>query len=698
MKLNIIGIRNFRRLENVEFNLEDDNTVFVGPNNSGKTSAASIFRLFLKDEKFTVHDFTVSSIAILNKFGLGENVGDEFPSIDLDLWFSINPEVEFGRVFTLLPSVSADIEEVGIRLCFCAKDPEKLKSDYDTTFPANEKKGEARRTLAHFLTLSGNLTKHFGVKYYSLERTKEGIAHGEIEPDEGRRVIRSLIRVDFVDAQRNIHDKEESRSNKLSAAFAAYYRKNLEKPDVNEAANKIIDENNQKLTEHYDTHFEALLQTIAQLGVPSVHDRKLRLISSLSPQEALQGNTELYYVDDALGHELPEAYNGLGFKNLVYMAIQVSHFHTQWMATEKDRELCQLIFIEEPEVHLHAQVQQTFISNIWSILHQASKVAGEPDMVPQLAISTHSSHVLDTVEFAKVRYFRRCALAKEDPSKTKTLNSSVVLSLRDFKPKKESAGGKAEDEEETLKFLKQYLKLTHCDLFFADGAVLVEGTVEKLLLPQMIEKTAAGLRSRYLSILEVGGAYAHRFASLLEFLGIKYLVVTDIDSVEPKDNRKACRADTKDAVTSNASLKFFFDKKSVKDFNALGPKDHILGDGSCFVTFQKPEDVEVNNKTCKMHGRTLEEMFVYENLEFFQKGELEFADELPNTASSDEITQIVYDRIRASSFKKTEFSLSVLSSLKDWVTPNYIAMGLRWLEEVLVPAVNDEKPAQKSEG
>jgi len=54
-------------------------------------------------------------------------------------------------------------------------------------------------------------------------------------------------------------------------------------------------------------------------------------------------------------------------------------------------------------------------------------------------------------------------------------------------------------------FLERYLKLTHCDLFFADAAVLVEGNVERLLLPMMIEKEAKSLRSVCLSILEVGG-------------------------------------------------------------------------------------------------------------------------------------------------------------------------------------------------
>ena len=59
----------------------------------------------------------------------------------------------------------------------------------------------------------------------------------------------------------------------------------------------------------------------------------------------------------------------------------------------------------------------------------------------------------------------------------------------------------------------------------------MEGNVERLLLPVMIEQEAPTLRSACLSLLEVGGAFAHRFRSLIEFLGLTVLVITDIDSV-----------------------------------------------------------------------------------------------------------------------------------------------------------------------
>ena len=184
--------------------------------------------------------------------------------------------------------------------------------------------------------------------------------------------------------QRNIDDQEASRSNRLSAVFAAFYKHHLEEPESNEAASLVIDANNQSLSDHYKATFKDLMGVISILGVPSVNDRSLKIVSNLNPEVALKGNTELLYIDPLLNHELPEAYNGLGFKNLIYIAIQVTHYHLQWINTKVNRPICHLVFIEEPEVHLHAQVQQTFITNIWNVLKENAKDAGEGSLVPQL--------------------------------------------------------------------------------------------------------------------------------------------------------------------------------------------------------------------------------------------------------------------------------------------------------------------------
>ncbi len=70
-----IVIRNFRRLEDVSIDLEAQESVFVGPDNSGKTLATSIFRNLLASCNFSIFDFSVSKIKDVDSCGDARNVG-----------------------------------------------------------------------------------------------------------------------------------------------------------------------------------------------------------------------------------------------------------------------------------------------------------------------------------------------------------------------------------------------------------------------------------------------------------------------------------------------------------------------------------------------------------------------------------------------------------------------------------------------
>ena len=677
MYLKKIAIRNFRRLKDVAIDFEEKETVFVGPNNSGKTSATAAIRSFLSSRDFKIHDFSLCSLTAINTYDPAAPT--PHPSIQLDLWFHIDPDaIEFGTVFALATDLSGDFTEIGIRCSLEVEDAAELWTKYHQAFPAQDD-GQRKRKLVDFLALEGNLKAHFKTRYYSLENSGAGIVPTPLDPNEARKTLRSLLRVDFVDAQRNIDDENATRSNKLSEAFAAYYQRNLEQAEAAEEAVAVIEDNNQNLTAHYHLHFQPLMGIIADLGLPSHNDRAMKIVSTLSSEAALRGSAELFYVDAASSHELPEAYNGLGFKNLVFMAIQIDNFYKQWLATDENRPLCQMIFVEEPEVHLHAQVQQTFIKQMWKVLTQG---ASDAEPRPQLTITTHSSHVLDAVDFSKIRYFRRVDL--DDEGTGNTYPGSIVKSLKEFQPDAINVGDLVVSVDEALAFLKKYLRLTHCDLFFADAAILVEGAVEKLLLPKMIDLAAGGLNTKYITILEVGGAYSMRFAKLLEFLGIPYLVITDIDSVDPNNNRKGCKATDAGAVTSNASIKYFFDGSDlVSDLTAKADAAHIQADNMRFVSYQKKVEIEYGGAVHGFHGRTLEEAFVYENQRLFSSGALSIGKEIP--ADATEFHQVVWERIKSSTFKKTEFAMDVLAHEPDdddasWAVPEYVAVGLRWLE------------------
>ena len=116
--------------------------------------------------------------------------------------------------------------------------------------------------------------------------------------------------------------------------------------------------------------------------------------------------------------------------------------------------------------------------------------------------------------------------------------------------------GLSGEESINRDFLHKYMTLTRCDLLFADGAILIEGTTERLLLPKIIEKFdiehGVNLGSRYLSIMEVGGAYAYLFYNLVDFLRLRTLIITDLDSVDGNNNGAKCKV-SEGTNSSNAN-------------------------------------------------------------------------------------------------------------------------------------------------
>jgi predicted ATP-dependent endonuclease of OLD family len=212
MKLIGIAIRNFRRLERVVIGFEENETIFVGPNNSGKTSATAAFRCFLGEKDFKVHDLSVSKVPAIDAFGDGGEP-EVLPTIELDLWFSIDPNhISFGRAFTLLPELSDELDKVGVRLKLQPRDPVKMRAEYWAAYPVSED-GTRTRRLSQFLGTDTNLKSHYEIAYYSLDATAGAeTVETLLDSKDGRSLLKDLLRVDFVDAQRGVEDDEASRS------------------------------------------------------------------------------------------------------------------------------------------------------------------------------------------------------------------------------------------------------------------------------------------------------------------------------------------------------------------------------------------------------------------------------------------------------------------------------------------------------
>lgn len=749
MHLHSYRLRNFRRLKDAHIELADDISIFVGSNNSGKTSATQAVQSFISGgkDRFSLYDFSSSSWKIFDDAGsidLAAPLQDDYalPSIDLDLWFEV-AAVDLYLVIPLLPSTAWEGTKVGIRVSLTARSSLDIVQKYQTAkakgveqaagLPPESQYVPWPRSLTDYL--QRELKNEYELRYFILDRERFDDNFREIgdyAPDElggepgGGTILKSLIQIDNLGAQRHLSDPNSEvgsgRSEDLSKRLSRFYKRNLDRRQDDHTALKALFDSEQALNVHLDGVFKPMLDRLAKLGYPGIDNPQLKIMSALDPAHVMSQDARVHYQmgDNHGAATLPDSYNGLGFKNLIYMVVEILDAQARW-ATMDNRPPLHLIFVEEPEAHLHAQLQQVFIRNVLDLL----KIEGDDGSIfsCQMVITTHSPHILYERGFKPIRYFRRKKNGSEQL--TEVLNLSAFYQA------------KPDDRD----FLERYLKLTHCDLFFSDAAILVEGNVERLLLPVMIQQVAKTLRSACLCILEVGGAFGHRFQSLIEFLGLTTLIITDIDSValvvapagadaveddeieefdvpvenienegaaqgeqdgEPpivaadgqdaapvkKKYGKACLPSKPGAATSNQTLiKWLPGKLTIDELREASEADkiHDLDDGAKVrVAYQIERAVTWNGATEHLCGRTLEEDFGLENPEWSQASERKQLGLVVKGTVADPkaLAKGLHAKVSRKSFDKTKFALAILTEESgSWHVPAYIREGLVWLKD-----------------
>ena len=697
MRLKSFHVENFRRLKNVRVELEEKTTIFVGANNSGKTSATHVFHRFMsKSSRFQIYDFSADCWDRFNGIDLLSEEPVSLPTIVLDLWFDIEDDDDIHRVIRLLPGLDWENHPLGVRMEYAPKDVTEIVRNYKAArAQAADSRGESEsaynpwpQNLTDYLTK--RLTAEYEIHYFVLDAracdaNREPLPGLELyrvgpKASDGEDAVRSLLRVDFLHAQRHLSDAEApGRAENLTRRLSRYYERNLTQRSPDIEALGAVAATESALNDHFGREFQDILTKISAIGYPGIANPRLLMKALLDPHAILRSNANVHYaIDHTETATLPDEYNGLGFKNLIYMAVEILDFHHDWINMEGERPPIHLVMVEEPESHLHAQLQQVFIQNIFELLGNDT----DSGFGTQVIVTTHSSHIVYAHGFESIRYFRRSRHAGKE-------QRSDVKDLRSFRKGK---------SEEVMTFLQQYLKLAHCDLFFADAAILVEGNVERLLLPLMIQNEVRELESRHLTILEVGGAFAHTFDALLKFIGMPTLVITDLDSVAPREasngqtRLRACMTNAPDAVTSNAAIKYWLGTdKTAAQLLGLSDADKLVATeeehgAHIRIAYQTLIPATWGGTTEMLAGRTLEEAFALQNLEWIHYDasqdlnlRIEGADALP----LQELHSHIYELVREG-LDKTDFALTLIADPNvKWASPAYIVEGLVWLHEQL---------------
>ena len=751
MQIAYVEVANFRKLLAVRIDLADATTLLVGANNSGKTSAMLALRYFLLPTgtaKFCMNDFTLCHFSKINEIGeawKSEGQLAEVSSLRTQEWMTIAPTLdlwlkvddgELHRVSKLIPTLDWSGGLLGVRLRFQPKDILLLRKDFLQAVDAvatlktaaangNDKQSYSAQLWPADLTtfLERRLHSHFSVQAYTLDPSKtlppqEGIAQLQsIAPEQEPidiATLRGLIRIDEINAQRIFGDESDggdgSRQDaksvrQLSAQLRSYYAKHLDpltNPDASDLeAIEAIERAQKAFDQRLAVGFKDALSEVEGLGYPGVTDPKITISTRLKPVEGLDHDTAVQYEietdpqkTDVPKMRLPEQFSGLGYQNLISMVFRLMSFRDGWMRVGKanagaslDTEIppLHLVLVEEPEAHLHAQVQQVFIQKAYKILRAHTDLRANKKLHTQLVVSTHSSHVAHETDFSCLRYFRRLPPGPKAP-----IPISTVVNLSQVFGK----------ENDTKRFATRYLKAQHCDLFFADAAILVEGPVERMLVPHFIRHSFPRLSQRYITLLEIGGSHAHRLKPLIDELQLLTVVITDLDTMNSSKVTSERPVKGSDQVTGNDTLKTWVPKLTKIDDLCTVKDDQLVcsDNGALFavrVAYQMPVKVAFkNNDEVEAVPNTFEDALVFANVPFFEALEgtglaKKFKDAIQNSADIATLSQSIFSALQSG--KKAELALDVIDAknFDDLVVPPYIANALNWLENRLVKETAD---------
>lgn len=673
MKIKDIAIKNFRLLENVRLNIEDDITLIVGKNNTGKTSLFEVINMFFSEKNsFSFHDFSQITYSqfekCLNIFDEIQNETDEEKKDDLEISLissmpiiKLEIQLEYDKKKDSLINLSEFISDLDdskntatIKLQYQSKDSIRLFSLFVS-------RKEKEQKLIEWL--NENITSYYDIKCYG----------GDNLIDENfKRKLFSVLCFETIQASRKLDDTKLDKNKTLAVGFSDYYREtNKDNNEDVESLEKQLKETSLVLNEKYENILNELLKKLKLFGVePHLTIPEIVLQAGFDPENILKNNIKYFYKQDNI--TLPENFNGLGYSNLIYLVLKVVSFIEKFKkAAPLNKSETLTIFIEEPEAHLHPQMQQVFISQIKRTIKETKKKDG---LSVQVIISTHSSHIVTEAgidverSFERIRYFSKLYNKSE---------KRYTVDVKDFNAFKHK-----ESDAETFRFLKQYMSLHRCDIFFADKVILVEGTTERILLPLMINKVAEKLNNEYVSIIEVGGAYTVKFKELLKFVNAKCLVITDIDSINPADKRNACPTDTANAETSNSTLLNWLPKqKLITDLINCSDKNKYDSD-LIRVAYQ------IKENDSDYVARSLEEAVINRNKIFFNStyqkdGSDKLAKDSFSLLKGKDLSVSPYE-LAPKSDKKTDFifDLMVFNEIEtklSWNVPKYIEEGLVWL-------------------
>ena len=712
MKLVEMSITNYRQFKKADISFDNGITVLAGANNSGKTSLITLIKNVFNDEKSSycesdipannLHEWINKVYPIFESFFTGGYSAEE---IDEDLVEHILPKDEEK------PQICIDTTKLKVHVSYNPNNDDiKLFADYIMDLDENkhdfffEYYYEIKRTK--FIKA---ISKEFEKIKKRFEEIQNGKASLSDSTDEKRKhnielkerylkqkivalyvnsivptcyfcdetyenrcqlddakQFRNLFNFCFIKASRPLDDDSSDHSHLISKQMIKMAKLDEE---WNELIDKLPDDIIKPIQDKdiskkvKETSLNSLKETITAIEETNGGRSGELMLDMLITEEDISDllqriTTATYFVD---GYYLGEESQGLGYSNMIFIHLQLNEYENR-----KDNCKVNVFFVEEPESHMHPQMQQVFIKYL--IEHYKDSIQG--------FITTHSNEMVRVAGITHLRVIRRIgSFLSElyDPSK-------LIEGLK-----------KSSDPDDKLlaDFYDWFFEIGYSELVFADKAIFYEGDTERLYIRKLLTlEKYKKLKQQYIAYIQVGGAYAKNYQKMIELLGIKSLIITDIDY--SKDAETVDKIS--DSVITNATINGFYKIENpgttptVKDLYIWkDAKKNIISNGLIYTCFQTNVDG---------YARTLEEAMLSKyfsidvTMSFTKKEWTKKRDEsklkfvIPTKGIKEDEQIKLRDILKSTSGSKTNFMYSVIINKKAEKTePDYIQGGLKWLME-----------------
>jgi putative ATP-dependent endonuclease of OLD family len=464
MHIDRVSISGFRGLE-TSVSLTGGLALIAGANNAGKSSVVDAIRCAL--------------------LPFNERQGDR--------WVGNSDFTHLAGDVLLHSPIEITLDLVGIK----PHDSGRLISVLSPASGA----GTAKITLRSELTTSGRpRTRYFG---------------GDFGQNDVEAIAREAIRFVYLPALRDAEaDLRPGVGNRLATLLTAFAPDGH--PDRADLV-RIIQEANAALAE-----VGAVKQSAAAV------QSRLTAITGKGPfeQSAQMGFSEARYerivgsLQAMLGGKSPVqlAENGLGYNNLLYIAVILA-------AIQSDETMpLTVLLIEEPEAHLHPQLQSRLLEYLESLTSEKT----------QVIVTTHSPQFASTADLARVT-----VLSRPGDGQPPAARHLATLSAT---PKE-------------LAHLGRFLDVTKSALLFAEGVILVEGIAEQLLMPELAARLQVSLSERGIQVVSVDGLAFAPFAKMFSKQGLtcRCAIVSDSDPATDEDGNEIPTSATADSLANFVS-------------------------------------------------------------------------------------------------------------------------------------------------